>query len=37
MRAAAHDADFARKMNIPQKVAREFLRADMKKKSGKKR
>lgn len=28
MRAAAHDPGFARKMEIPQKVAREFVRAD---------
>lgn len=31
MRAAAHDPGFARKMGIPQKVAREFVRADQKK------
>jgi hypothetical protein len=31
MAAAAHDAAFARKMGIPQKVAREFNRADQKK------
>lgn len=30
MRAAAHDAAFARRMGIPQAVAREFLRADKK-------
>lgn len=28
MRAAAHDPAFAKKMQIPQKVAREFVRAD---------
>ncbi len=28
MRAAAHDPKFAKKMGIPQKVAREFTRAD---------
>jgi hypothetical protein len=28
MRAAAHDKGFAKKMGIPQKVAREFERAD---------
>ena len=30
MAAAAHDPDFARKMNIPQKVAKEFNRADQR-------
>ncbi len=28
MRAAAHDPKFAKKMGIPQKVAREFVQAD---------
>lgn len=28
MRAAAHNAEYARKMNIPQDVAREFARSD---------
>ena len=28
MRAAAHDKGFAKKMAIPQKVAREFVAAD---------
>lgn len=28
MRAAAHDPQFAKKMGIPQKVAREFEAAD---------
>jgi hypothetical protein len=28
MRAAAHDKGFAKKMNIPQKVAREYVQAD---------
>ena len=28
MRAAAHDAKFAKKVGIPQKVADEFYRAD---------
>ena len=28
MRAAAHDPEFARKMGIPQDVAREFVEAD---------
>ena len=32
MRAAAHDKAFAKKMGIPQSVAREYLEADMKKK-----
>jgi len=32
MRAAAHDLGFARKMGIPQKVAREYVRADKRKK-----
>lgn len=31
MRAAAHDKGFAKKLGIPQKVAREFVRADQKK------
>lgn len=45
MLAAAHDADFARKVGVPQKVAKEFVEADKKarkysfskKKSGKKK
>lgn len=28
MRAAAHDKDFAKRMGIPQKVAKEFVKAD---------
>lgn len=28
MRAAAHDKEFAKRMGIPQSVAREFVRAD---------
>ena len=28
MQAAAHNPAFAKKMQIPQKVAREFVRAD---------
>lgn len=28
MRAAAHDPAFAKKVGIPQKVAREFVEAD---------
>lgn len=31
MRAAAHDPKFAKKLGIPQKVAREFVAADKKK------
>ncbi len=31
MRAAAHDPKFAKKMGIPQKVAKEFMNADMAK------
>lgn len=31
MRAAAHNPAFARKMGIPQKVAREFTDADKRK------
>lgn len=31
MRAAAHNPQFAAKMGIPQKVAREFERADERK------
>jgi len=32
MAAAAHDPKFAKKVGIPQKVAKEFNRADTKKK-----
>lgn len=28
MRAAAHDKGFAKKLGIPQKVAKEFVKAD---------
>lgn len=28
MQAAAHDPEFARKAGVPQKVAREFTKAD---------
>lgn len=36
MRAAAHDPKFAKKVGIPQSVAKDFVRADeMKKKMGK--
>jgi hypothetical protein len=34
MAAAAHDPKFAKKVGIPQKVAKEFNRADAKKGSG---
>lgn len=38
MAAAAHNPAFAKKVGIPQTVAKEFNQADMaKKKSGKKR
>lgn len=36
MRAASHDKNFAKKLGIPQKVAREFVKSD-KKASGRKR
>jgi hypothetical protein len=32
MAAAAHDADFAAKVGIPQAVAKEFFRADQRQK-----
>lgn len=32
MRAAAHDPKFAKKVGVPQKVAKEFVRADKAKK-----
>ncbi len=32
MRAAAHSPAFAKKLGIPQNVAKEFVRADKKKK-----
>jgi len=31
MRAAKHDKKFAKKMGIPQSVARDFVKADKKK------
>ncbi len=34
MRAAAHDPAFARKLGIPQKVAKEFVAEDKRKKKG---
>lgn len=36
MRAAAHDPAFAKKVHIPQKVAKEFVAADKGGKYGKK-
>ena len=30
MRAASHDAEFARKVGIPPKVAKEFVKADQR-------
>lgn len=35
MAAAAHNPAFAKKVGIPQSVAREYNRADQKKKRGK--
>ena len=35
MRAAAHDPKFAKKVDIPQKVAREYVAADQHKGFGK--
>ncbi len=32
MRAAAHNKEFAKKIGIPQKVAKEFVAADKRKK-----
>lgn len=32
MRAAAHDPEFAKKLGIPQGVAKEFVKEDTKKK-----
>lgn len=37
MRAAAHSKSFAKKMHIPQSVAREFEAADKRKKRRKKK
>lgn len=37
MRAAARDSKFARRIGIPQPVAREFVRADRKRAHGRKR
>jgi len=36
MRAAAHNPEFAKKVGIPQKVAKEYETADKAKKGGKK-
>lgn len=36
MAAAAHDKDFAAKVGVPQKVAKDFNDADQKAKSAKK-
>lgn len=35
MVAAAHNPDFAKKMGIPMYVAKEYVKADAKKKKGK--
>lgn len=37
MAAAAHNAKFAKKLGIPQKVAREFNAADVAKRKGAKK
>lgn len=37
MRAAAHDKGFAKKLGIPQKVAKEFVEADSKRGAAKRR
>jgi hypothetical protein len=37
MRAAAHNPAFAKKMGIPQSVAKEFVEADKRKGKSKKR
>ena len=36
MRAAAHSPQFAKKVGIPQKVAREYVKADQRKASHRK-
>jgi len=36
MRAAAHDPKFAKRLGISQKVAKEFVKADKRKKESKK-
>jgi hypothetical protein len=35
MRAAAHNKEFAKKADVPQKVAKEFVKADKAKAKGK--
>ena len=35
MRAAAHDPEFAKRMGIPQSIAREFVAADQARKKKK--
>lgn len=37
MRAASHDKEFAKKVGIPQDVAKEFVEADKKKKEDEKK
>lgn len=37
MRAAAHDAEFAREAGISQKVAREFVEADKRRRQRRRR
>jgi hypothetical protein len=37
MRAAAHDKGFAKRVDIPQSVAREYVKADAKKSGPKKK
>lgn len=36
MRAAAHNKAFSKKVGVPQKVAKEYARADKRKRRGKK-
>jgi hypothetical protein len=36
MRVAAHNRAFAKKVGVPQKVARDFVAADMRRKPGRK-
>ena len=35
MRAAAHDPELAKKLKLPQSVARDFVKADQKKRKAK--
>lgn len=37
MAAAAHNADFAKRAGVPQKVAKEFNKADAAKRRGRRR